>query len=509
MSNDPQGPDAPKGANAKSNDFAAAEDFLGLHADSNGTDSELSDSSLENSFPAEPELNDGIYDPDSESAGSERLLDPVAKTQVEDPPEGSEEGDPFGVDPSGDDDGLDLDFDEEGASWLMEFDGAESDEEQEEAFAQAFEAGEEDEDDFRPSLAEPEMAGAASPWLGRAILAVVSVAVGVVGSKFIADDKFNSAQQTPTEIAKVESPTAGTQPGQVAQPGNKPNAKGVAGLLNTGGGKPANKPNAQKPALIADPAPQTAPQGDPVVKTDLLAQVPAPMLDKPANSGGSKRPVMPGEVPQALTPTQTPEPEPSGLVIQVGDTGAVGDVPPVELEPTSDLPMMDEEHGRTRQASKTELASIYTGDAIPRDAVHGDKKIMTPSVGEVRVLLYAGEIFEGKLYAVGNRRIWLDTKIGKMALLEWQIDSFEKIADSTTMALGSQKTVAGLQSVRVRTTGGVFYGKLVKHEGSTVTIITASGARLTLEDAKLATAGRSMSHVVDASNMVVTKADPK
>ena len=580
MSNDSQGPDAPRGDNPESNDFAAAEDFLGLHANQSGADPGASEPTHDPGLPpefAQPELSQpdlgqpepaddgiydpmaaaeatgGIYDPGLDSAPESVELDPTLETQVSTDLDGSGEGDSFGDDaPSGDtesDDDFDLDFDEEGASWLMEFDGAVSDEEQEEAFAQAFEDTEEEpvdplDDDFRPSLAEPEMAGESSPWVGRAVLAIVSVAVGVVGSKFIAEGGIGTQPNSNTEIAKVEQPRPGksTKPGNAAQPGNQNPTGAVPGQPEDNGGaqgaganaKPAGqnnknakgnqvKPQGPQPgnpmATGSDTNPVAMPKkpgtpkgskpanGDSANQATALAKGSVPFVKGANNSGGASGPLKPGQVPDAAVQKPATEVEPTGVVIQVGDTALTTELVSGEIETNANSGLVEEEHGSLRKASQAELASVWTGDSIPRDAVHAEERLLTPGVGEVRVLLTAGEVFEGKLYAVGNRRIWLETKIGKMALLEWQIDSYEKIADSTTLALGNEKTVAGLQSVRVRTAGGVFYGKLVSHQGSTVTIITASGARLTLENAELATAGRSTSHVVDASDLVIAEAE--
>jgi hypothetical protein len=45
---------------------------------------------------------------------------------------------------------------------------------------------------------------------------------------------------------------------------------------------------------------------------------------------------------------------------------------------------------------------------------------------------------------------------------------------------GSQE-LAGLPRVRVRTPGGMFYGKTLARTDSTITLITDEGARVTLE----------------------------
>jgi hypothetical protein len=137
-----------------------------------------------------------------------------------------------------------------------------------------------------------------------------------------------------------------------------------------------------------------------------------------------------------------------------------------------------------RRASKAELAGLWEGSAVPIEAIGSTSRLLTPAVGRVRAILKGGEIFEGRLYAVGDQKIWLDTDLGRMALLGDQVRKIDQISSPSGTAIlgapGSQE-LAGLPRVRVRTPGGMFYGKVVARDERTVTLITEEGAKVTLE----------------------------
>jgi hypothetical protein len=118
------------------------------------------------------------------------------------------------------------------------------------------------------------------------------------------------------------------------------------------------------------------------------------------------------------------------------------------------------------------------------DSIPAPSRLLTPGVGRVRVVIQRGEIFEGRLYAVGQGRIWLDTEIGRLALLSQQVQRIEHVnSTGRTPGLGApgSQELAGLQRVRVHTPGGTFYGKVIARDDGTVTLITDEGARVMLE----------------------------
>lgn len=152
-----------------------------------------------------------------------------------------------------------------------------------------------------------------------------------------------------------------------------------------------------------------------------------------------------------------------------------------------------------RFATADDLAGVWEGNVVPMEAIDATSRILTPGVGRVRVLLKSGEIFEGRLYAVGEGQVWLDTELGRMALFGPRVSKVQQIATpgSTTGPgqVGSGE-LASLPRMRVRMPGGLFYGKVVARDEKTVTLITEEGARITLESTDVEPAPTGVIRVV-------------
>ena len=110
---------------------------------------------------------------------------------------------------------------------------------------------------------------------------------------------------------------------------------------------------------------------------------------------------------------------------------------------------------------------------------------MTPSVGPVRVLTRAGDIFEGNLKAVGQRRIWIGTSVGEMALDGDLVEEIERLDPNARVPGPSGGLTSNAPGTRVRaiTPGGTFYGAVQAQQGDRVTLVLESGARITLDGA--------------------------
>ena len=135
-------------------------------------------------------------------------------------------------------------------------------------------------------------------------------------------------------------------------------------------------------------------------------------------------------------------------------------------------------------ATQQDLSSVWTRGAIPFDAIGSPTKVLTPMVGKVRLVLKTKEIFEGRLYAVGEGHVWIDTQYGRMGLPGARVDRIEQIEGGPgTPALGApgSQALVGLERVRVKTPGGVFYGKVISKDESKTTLVTDQGARITLD----------------------------
>lgn len=150
-----------------------------------------------------------------------------------------------------------------------------------------------------------------------------------------------------------------------------------------------------------------------------------------------------------------------------------------------------------RLATDDDLAGIWEGKTVPLDALEKSVRLLTPQVGRVRIMIHGGEIFEGRLYAVGQQQLWLDTELGRMALEARQMATIEHLTSPDgTPALGAKgsQELDGLPRVRVRTLGGVLYGRLIGRDERNVTLVTDGGARITIESSEIepAPVGRSL-----------------
>lgn len=438
MTTDPFGADAPLGDDPEEARKPRQEDLLGLEADFGGVfEEEVSEdeAALEGALeaPTEEDFRSALPGVDAELEAA------------------------FG------------DFaDEDGStSWLMEFDLDDEGFDPEEALERALQ-------DVEDAEAAPLRL-----WIGRALLATVSVAAGVVGAKLFLDP---GPAATPQELA-VAVPEAPAAP--------------VATTPVTDGAPPAAPTNTPAPA--ADDA--AAPASPEVAQGPAPVQTPAePVADDTGRLAGE--PSTPGPAVAAEPAPPVGEPGVPTIQIDWGDGASAAPAPPVAAAPVAPTPAVPVEEGGLREASPEELAAVWSGAAIPVEALRGPERVMTPGVGRVRVVLARGEVFEGRLYAVGQRKLWLETELGRMALVDWQVDRIEHIvaADGTPLSGGdSARDLAGLPGVRVRTAGGVFYGKLLSRDGDSVVIVTDSGGRVTLSGAEVELAGQATTHVIDAN----------
>jgi hypothetical protein len=184
-----------------------------------------------------------------------------------------------------------------------------------------------------------------------------------------------------------------------------------------------------------------------------------------------------------------------------GPEGATTDPGPLALGPRerSGLGEAPGGPGTLRYATAEDMAGIWEGTAIPLDSIDGAERIVTPFVGRVRAVLDSGEVFEGRLYAVGERRIWLDTSLGRMALAGRRLSKIDHVlSPDGAPVLGDPGSIAyaGLPRVRVRVPGGMFFGKLIDEQGDEVVLITEEGARITLKGADIEPAPLSKRVVV-------------
>jgi hypothetical protein len=132
--------------------------------------------------------------------------------------------------------------------------------------------------------------------------------------------------------------------------------------------------------------------------------------------------------------------------------------------------------GAVRMASSADLAGIWNSDVVPMNLLDAETRIVTPGVGSVRVVMKTGEIFDGRLYAVGQGQVWLEMEIGRLALSAKGVLRIDQ-----SFSDKDAKAVDSLPRMRVRTPGGLFFGKVISRDEHHVTLLMEGGGRITLE----------------------------
>ena len=138
---------------------------------------------------------------------------------------------------------------------------------------------------------------------------------------------------------------------------------------------------------------------------------------------------------------------------------------------------------RRRVLERIEDDRYWRFKSVPSRKFDSDHMIFTPNVGRVRVVLNGGEAFDGRLHSVGQGKIMLDTKMGRMAVDSRRAERVDRLTDdrSELRDPSSSTSTVGLKRVKVRTSGGTFYGHLVSRRGDRVTLLMDEGFRITLE----------------------------
>lgn len=141
--------------------------------------------------------------------------------------------------------------------------------------------------------------------------------------------------------------------------------------------------------------------------------------------------------------------------------------------------------GGPRRVAPESSGHVHQGADVPLEAMRGAKRLLTPKVGEVRVLLLSGETFEGRLHALGEGGAWLDTDLGRMLLHASQVRDIEALASTRAEAGPKPSGLDQSPRVRVACAGGVFTGALVSRQGDEVVLATDEGSRIKLKALKV------------------------
>jgi hypothetical protein len=377
-------------------------------------------------------------------------------------------------------------------SWLMGLDDADA----ERVGTEPFDPENELPEQIDASYSEPDTKGRVGAWVvrGAAVAAVLAATITLV--KLFSTSEEPIVEPTApiqptrqpvannTELSRPESDGGTTSPEGTGTTGAEPGAAVHRdGLVNEG-----SKPPAFDPALQGETTAEAIErairdsQGNESVSADAAGDVPV--------DAAGKRP----------TPEQL---DPTGKALGVRDpfdevaldapgsatstNGASDSSSPVVLSGEIMSAQQAAEDagpkGGLRYANDAELAAIWDGTTIPLDSVSNTMRVMTPNVGRVRAVMASGQVFEGRMYAVGEGKVWIDNRLGRMALVHSQLTKVEHVlSPEGAPGLGDPGSgeYVGLPRVRAKAAGGVFFGKLIHQDADRVTLITEEGARLTL-----------------------------
>ncbi|MEW6072666.1 MAG: hypothetical protein AB1726_08765, partial [Planctomycetota bacterium] len=246
---------------------------------------------------------------------------------------------------------------------------------------------------------------------------------------------------------------------------------------------------------------------------------PAAAVADPAaatSAGPAGAPVDSAPVAVAADPTGTPPAEPAPVGVETPVLAFAPDSPALEPGAGDSVPAsiadavaaaglaagpvapdLDAELLRQIAALPPDrLEMIWRGDTAPMEALAAPVRILMPRVGPVRIVMGSEEVFEGRLVAMGQNQVWIDTDLGRMGLEGSRIDRIERLpAEPAGVAAAVQ--VARGDRVRVRTLGGVLYGRVIVRTGITVTLETEGGGRVVLTDPVIEPLGSSRAILVE------------
>lgn len=147
-------------------------------------------------------------------------------------------------------------------------------------------------------------------------------------------------------------------------------------------------------------------------------------------------------------------------------------------------------------ASEDKLELIWRGSEVPLEALKAPAKTIMPRVGNVRVFTTSGDVFEGRLYAVGQNRVWLDTTPGRVGLDGDRVQRIDVLPPEESQVASSDLSQIGKSRVRVRVPGGLLYGSVLKAEGDEVTLALDDGGRVRVKAGDVQDLGTNRAVVV-------------
>lgn len=216
------------------------------------------------------------------------------------------------------------------------------------------------------------------------------------------------------------------------------------------------------------------------VSGPMLAQADTPFSDTQASFGPQplvtvvSPPATEAMAEPALEPATDPATGSESSALASG-LGSMGPWPGL-ASPGLDMPELSPSTLRYAESS-----DMWMRTSIPLDRIEEEERVRTPRVGLVRAVSVDGEVFLGKLHAVGEGRLWLDTNLGRMSIDRHLLEDVARIEGQGTGELNGQPRTAGLDRVRVRAAGGYFVGYQLSRQGDRVVLLTDEGNKLTLD----------------------------
>jgi len=240
--------------------------------------------------------------------------------------------------------------------------------------------------------------------------------------------------------------------------------------------------DAEQP-LATDPAPEEP------AATTTPSSTDASLATKNGSTGNTPRhstpPTPTEDEPPAETPKEPQEQSPDLL-------GALLGTPPAPEETPAFPDIEGAEYG---WATEDQLEMIWRGATLPLEAVKAPARTMMPRVGNVRVFTTSGDVFEGRLYAVGQNRVWIDAAPGRIGLDGDRVERIELLPASMQPNANGETAAAG-KRVRVRVPGGLLFGRVLKVDGEDVTLLLDDGGKVRVKSADVEELGSGRAVVV-------------
>ena len=373
-------------------------------------------------------------------------------------------------------------------------------------------------DDVDESWFEDQTSGGGGG-LRRLLTAVVVLALLGVGGwfgydKFLSDDASSDGPL----IAKPNQPNKPAQPPSDPRPQSQGGARGQESadpraVAGGGGTSTPRQPAHETPDPVdgssgANPAGGggVALQGEPVEPAgESTAPDPTGQQPEGAENGAGNLAALaalfgpePVEGAEPTTPPTAEVTAPQGARPGTPEVAGV-DQRSTQFRP-EELILEGPELAGLRAASADDLGAIWPNETIPEELIRSNRKVLTPAVGRVRVILKTDEIFEGSLYALGYDTVWVQNVHGRMGLDNKRINEIQRIASapgSPVLGDTGSENMTGFDRVRINVAGGAFFGKVISRDENKTIVITDGGARLTLQNSEVEVlAGRNPQVVI-------------